>query len=52
MRNIRARRRLTALLTLLLIVSLIAFIESRIEAFAPQFKTLAESKIEEAFKAA
>jgi hypothetical protein len=50
MRNIRARRRVTALLTLLLVVSFIAFIESRIEAFAPQFKTLAENKIEEAFK--
>ena len=50
MRNIRARRRTTALLTLLLIVSFIAFLESMIEAFAPQFKTLAEGKIEEAFK--
>jgi len=50
MRNIRARRRTTALLTLLLIASVIAFFESRIEAFAPQFKTLAENKLEEAFK--
>ena len=37
------------MLILLLVVTIIAFFESRIEAFAPQFKALAESKIEEAF---
>jgi hypothetical protein len=50
MRNIRARRRITALLILLLAVSVIALIESRIEAFAPELKSVAEKKIEEAFK--
>ena len=49
MRNIRARRRFKALLILLLAVTIIMFFESRIEAFAPQFKTLAESRIEGAF---
>lgn len=49
MRNIRARRRFKALLIILLAVSFIAFFESRIEAFAPQFKVLAEGKIEDAF---
>ena len=49
MRNIKARRRFRALLILLLAVSMVAFFESRIEAFAPQFKSLAESNIEEAF---
>ncbi len=49
MRNIRARRRFKALLIILLAVSFIAFFESRIEAFAPQFKVLAEGKIEDTF---
>jgi hypothetical protein len=49
MRNIRARRRFKALLILLLAVSMVAFFESRIEAFAPQFKALAETRIEDAF---
>lgn len=49
MRNIRARRRFKALLILLLAISIVAFFESRIEAFAPQFKNLAESKIQGAF---
>lgn len=49
MRNIKARRRFKALLILLLAVSMVAFFENRIEAFAPQFKSLAESNIEEAF---
>lgn len=49
MRNIKARRRFRALLILLLAVSMVAFFENRIEAFVPQFKSLAESNIEEAF---
>jgi hypothetical protein len=49
MRNIRARRRFRALLIILLVISFIAFFESRIEAFAPQFKVLVEGKIEDAF---
>lgn len=49
MRNIRARRRFRALLVILLVISFIAFFESRIEAFAPQFKVLAEGRIEETF---
>lgn len=49
MRNIRARRRFKALLIIFLVVSFIAFFESRIEAFAPQFKVLAEEKIEDVF---
>ncbi|MDP3790860.1 MAG: hypothetical protein Q8R38_02325 [Candidatus Omnitrophota bacterium] len=49
MRNIRARRRFKALLVILLALSFIAFFESRIEAFAPQFKVLAEGRIEDMF---
>ena len=49
MRNIKARRRFKALLIILLTVSFIAFFESRIEAFAPQFKVLVEGKIEDVF---
>lgn len=47
MRNIRARRRFRLVLILLLVITALTFFESRIEAFAPQFKTLAELKIEE-----
>lgn len=49
MRNIRARRRFKALLVILLVLSFVAFFESRIEAFAPQFKVLAEGRIEDVF---
>ncbi|MFA5085017.1 MAG: hypothetical protein WC482_01475 [Candidatus Omnitrophota bacterium] len=49
MRNIRARRRFKATLIFLLVVSVIAFFESRIEAFAPKLKILAEEKIENIF---
>lgn len=49
MRNIRTRRRLKFFLIVLLVASFIAFFESRIEAFAPQFKVMAENRIEEAF---
>ena len=49
MRNIRARRRFKALLILLLAATMIVFFESRIEAFAPQLKSIAESRIESAF---
>ena len=49
MRNIRARRRFKATLIFLLVVSVIAFFESRIEAFAPELKTLAEERIEGIF---
>ncbi|MBI5124557.1 MAG: hypothetical protein HZA72_03980 [Candidatus Omnitrophica bacterium] len=45
----RHRRRFKILLISLLLVSLIAFFENRIEAFAPQFKSLAEARIEDAF---
>lgn len=37
------------MLIILLALSMVAFFESRIEAFAPQFKGLAESRIEEVF---
>jgi len=46
MRNIRARRRFKATLIFLLVISIIAFFESRIEAFAPELKILAENRIE------
>lgn len=49
MRNIRARRRFKALLVILLVLSFIAFFENRIEAFAPQFKVLAEGRVEDVF---
>jgi hypothetical protein len=48
MRSIRARRRIRALLVILLAASVIAFFESRIEAFAPQFKGIAEARIADA----
>ena len=48
MRNIRTRRRLELVLTVLLIVCVILFIEDRIEAFVPQMKNFAESRIEDA----
>lgn len=49
MRNIRARRRFKATLIFLLVISVIAFFESRIEAFAPELKTLVEERIEGIF---
>ena len=48
MRNIRTRRRLKFVLTVLLIVCVVLFIEDRIEAFVPQMKNFAESRIEDA----
>jgi len=45
MRNIRFRRRLKVFLIILLAASFIAFFESRIEAFAPQFRVFASDKI-------
>ena len=48
MRNIRTRRRLGFILTSLLIVCVILFIEDRIEAFVPEIKNFAEMKIEAA----
>jgi len=49
MRHIRTRRRLKLILTLMLGVSLMLFVESRIESLVPQIKSLAESRIEKAF---
>lgn len=49
MRNIRARRRFRATLIFLLAVSVIAFFENRIEAFAPEIKVLAEERMEGIF---
>ena len=49
MRSIRARRRFKATLIFLLTLSVIAFFESRIEAFAPELKVLAEDRIEGIF---
>ena len=49
MRNIRARRRFRATLIFLLAVSVIAFFENRIEAFAPELKILAEKRVEGVF---
>ncbi|MDO8535975.1 MAG: hypothetical protein Q7S30_03080 [Candidatus Omnitrophota bacterium] len=49
MRNIRARRRFRATLIILLVASVIAFFENRIEAFAPELKNLAEKRLENIF---
>jgi hypothetical protein len=49
MRNIRARRHFRAILILLLTITISTFFENRIEAFAPELKTLAEGKIEDVF---
>lgn len=49
MRHIRVRRRFSTALILLLAVCVVLFIEDRIEAFAPEVKSFAESKIEDAF---
>ena len=49
MRNIRARRRFKTTLIFLLILCVIAFFESRIEAFAPELKILTEERIENVF---
>jgi hypothetical protein len=46
MRNIRARRRFKMTLIFLLVISIIAFFESRIEAFAPELRILAEERME------
>ncbi|MFA5146181.1 MAG: hypothetical protein WC515_02215 [Candidatus Omnitrophota bacterium] len=48
MRHVRARRRFKVLLTAFLTFSMMLFLESKVESFAPQVKFLAESKIEEA----
>ncbi len=45
----RARRRFKAILILLLVITISIFFENRIEAFAPELKTLAEGKIEDVF---
>lgn len=50
MRHTRTRRRLKSILTLLLIICLTVFVESRIEAFVPQIKNFALVPIETAFK--
>ncbi|MFA6320781.1 MAG: hypothetical protein WCY36_02855 [Candidatus Omnitrophota bacterium] len=49
MRHIRVRRRFGIALTFLLVVCIVLFIEDRIEAFVPEMKSFAESKIEDAF---
>ena len=49
MRNIRARRRFKATLIFLLAISVVAFFEGRIEAFAPELKILAKERIEGIF---
>ncbi|MDD5428501.1 MAG: hypothetical protein PHI58_04615 [Candidatus Omnitrophica bacterium] len=49
MRHIRVRRRFGAALIFLLCVCVILFIEDRIEAFIPEMKNFAESRIESAF---
>lgn len=49
MRNIRIRRRFNTILVLLLVLTGLIFFESRIEAFAPEFKALAEGRIEGIF---
>lgn len=46
MRHIRTRRRFKFILTLLLALCIVLFFESKIEAFVPQLKVLAESEIE------
>ena len=48
MRNIRAKRRFRFVLVGLLIVCVILFVEDRIEAFAPEMKDFAQSRIEDA----
>ena len=47
MRHIRFRRRFKIILTLLLVLCVLVFVEGRIEAFVPQLKGLAELKVEE-----
>lgn len=48
MRHIRTRRRLRSILTTLFIVTLIMFIEDRIESFVPHIKDIAASRVEAA----
>ena len=48
MRNIKAKRRFRFILVSLLIICVILFIEDRIEAFMPEMKSFAESRIEDA----
>lgn len=50
MRHTRARRRFKATLVLLLVIAISLFFESSIEAFAPEFKNLAEIKIGDIFE--
>lgn len=49
MKHTHMRRRFKAVLILLLAITASAFFESRIEAFAPDFKNFAELKIEDIF---
>ncbi|MDP3804559.1 MAG: hypothetical protein Q8Q87_03285 [Candidatus Omnitrophota bacterium] len=48
MRHARSRRRFKLILSMLLILCFILFIEERIEAFVPEVKNFAELKVEEA----
>lgn len=49
MRHVKARRRFKTILIAALAFSMILFFESRVESFAPQLRTFAESRIEAAF---
>ena len=48
MRNIRTRRRLEIVLTVLLIVCALSCLSKQVRAFVPQMKNFAETKIENA----
>lgn len=48
MRHIRTRRRFKIILILLFVICLAVFIENRIQDLAPQFKSLAQARIEDA----
>lgn len=48
MRNLRTRRYFGSVLTFLLVICAVLFIEGRIEAFMPQVKIFAESRMEDA----
>lgn len=49
MRHTRIRRRIKPLLIILLVVTIMLFIESRIEAIMPQVKYFTAARIEDAF---
>lgn len=49
MRHIRSRKRFRAILVALLALTFVLFLESRVESFSPQLRTMVEFKVGEAF---